>query len=511
MNKEFFYLTTPIYYPNAAPHIGTAYTTIVADCLTRFQRLLGVKAYFLTGTDEHGQKIEKAAAEKGITPQAHVDEMFSAFKQVWERLEIANDDFIRTTEERHETGVVKIFQQLKDRGLIFKDTYEGWYCVADETFWTQAQVVEGKCPNPECGREVVWMKEEGYFFKLSRFQNKLLEYLDQHPDFIQPQSRFNETYSFIKRGLQDLCVSRKGLKWGVPIPGDEEHSIYVWIDALSNYLTAIGYPDRENYLRYWPADVQLVGKDILRFHAIIWPALLMALELPLPKIIYAHGWIVSRGEKISKSRGARNINEMIKDFSADAIRYFLLKQAPFGQDMEYSEEALVDRYNKELGNELGNLLNRTLTMLENYFGGLVPEKQTATELETQLENLEFKNRELYREHFSALRFREALAALWEIVVELNTYAEKTSPWKLAKDPSNRERLQTILYSLSEGIRQVVVMVYPIIPVSAQKMWEQLGMEGSLEQLRWEALSADPLKAGKPVKKGMPVFPRLEIA
>ena len=510
MNKEYFYITTPIYYPNAAPHIGTAYTTIVADCLTRFHRLLGKKVYFLTGIDEHGQKIEKAAMERGVTPQEHVDEMFQAFKLVWEKLEIANDDFIRTTQERHESGVAEIFKKLQEKGYIFKDTYEGWYCVADESFWTESQVVDGKCPNPECGREVVRMKEEGYFFKLSHFQDQLLEYMDQHPDFIQPQSRFNETYSFVKRGLQDLCVSRKGLKWGVPVPGDPEHSIYVWIDALSNYLTAVGYPGSENYLRYWPADVQLMAKDILRFHAIIWPALLMALDLPLPQAIYAHGWIVSRGEKISKSRGARDINEMITDFSADAIRYFVLKQAPFGQDMEYSEEALVERYNKELGNELGNLLHRTLTMLENYFGGELPEKQASTDLEDNLSGLLAKNRELYKEQISALQFREALASLWEIVVELNTYAEKTSPWKLAKDPEQRERLQTILHTLAEGIRQVAVMIYPVIPVSARKLWEQLGMEGELDAIRWEALINDPLKAGQKVKKGQPVFPRLEV-
>ncbi|MCD6310820.1 MAG: methionine--tRNA ligase, partial [Candidatus Eremiobacteraeota bacterium] len=424
MPGDIFYVSTPIYYPNDVPHVGTAYTTIAADCIARFQRMLkgSENVFFLTGTDEHGQKIEQAAKERGNEPQEYVDKMVSAFQEVWRKMNISNDDFIRTTQPRHEIAVQKIFKKLLENGNIYKSEYEGWYCVHDETFWLPSQLVDGnKCPNPECGREVQLVREDGYFFRLSDYADRVLAHVEENPNFVRPESRRNEVISFINQGLQDLCITRKKLKWGIQFPDDPEYTIYVWVEALCNYLTAIGYPDGnpEFFRKIWPANIHLLAKDILRFHAIIWPAMLMALELPLPECVFAHGWLVMEGAKVSKSKGGfRNLAEMINDYGPDSIRYFLLREATFGLDMEFSEEALLRRYNSELGNDLGNLLNRSLGMLHKYCNGIVPEARDKNEADYKLLEMFDSVPEKFRAHMENVEFRSALETLWELVVGL---------------------------------------------------------------------------------------------
>ncbi|MCL5038084.1 MAG: methionine--tRNA ligase [Chloroflexi bacterium] len=516
MSRECFYVTTPIYYPNNVPHVGTAYTTIAADCTARFQRMLRGKdnVFFLTGTDEHGQKIEQAAREKGQEPKQYVDKIVAAFQEVWASLNISNNDFIRTTEERHESALQKIFQELLSRGQIYKSEYEGLYCIQCETFWLPSQLVDGsRCPNSECNREVQLLKEEGYFFKLSDYSERLLKYIEEYPYFIRPESRKNEVVSFIKQGLQDLCITRKKLEWGVRVPGDPEFTIYVWLDALCNYLTSIGYPERdpELFKKIWPANVHLLAKDILRFHAIIWPAMLMALELPLPDCVFAHGWLVMGGYKVSKSNlkgGARNLREMIEEYGADSIRYFLLREGTFGQDMEFSEEALIRRHNSELGNDLGNLLNRTLAMLHKYCGGIVPEAGDKNEPDDELLEMMKTVPEKFKIRLENLEFRLALETLWDLVVQLNQYVERTAPWQLKKEGA-AGKLNTALYNLLEGIRRVVIMAYPFMPGSANRMFRQLGYETPLEDIRWDEIYNNFMKPGTKPGKGEPVFPKIE--
>lgn len=515
--ERIFYVTTPIYYPNAVPHIGTAYTTIAADVLTRFRRICGEEAYFLTGTDEHAQKVQEAAKGEGVSAREYVDRIVLAFKEVWRGLSIEYDDFIRTTENRHIKVAQSVFQTLLERGKIYKGYYEGWYCVPCESFWLESQLTatpDGKklCPNGECGRPVGWVKDEEYFFKLSEYQEPLLAYYKAHQDFVRPRSRFNEVVSFVERGLQDICVSRKGMKWGIQVPGDPEFVIYVWIDALTNYITAAGYLSDEKRMRsLWPASLHLVGKDILRFHAVIWPAMLMALGLDLPEKVFANGWLVIGGEKISKSRGVkRNLVELIEEYGSDPLRYFLLREGSFGQDFEFSEEALIRRLNTDLADDLGNLVHRTLSMLERYRNGKVekPSSLFQDADEGVIGEVNALPGSLRRE-MDELAFHEALQEIWKVVVSLNRYVEITQPWNLNKE-KKEERLSQVMYVLCEGLAALAVLLYPFIPVSAQNIWEQLGLQGQVREQRLDRIQWGA-HAEFQCKKGTPLFPKKEAA
>jgi len=510
MSKSF-YVTTPIYYPNGIPHVGTAYTTIAADILTRWHRMKdGGNAFLLTGTDEHGQKVEQAAVAKGMPVQAYVDEIAVTFKEAWEALDIWYDDFIRTTESRHVQTVLKFFRKLMDKRDIYKNYYEGWYCVSCETFWMESQLVDGKCPNSECGRPVEWLKEEDYFFKLSTFQERLLQHYEKNPGFVRPESRMNEVTSFVKSGLQDVCVSRKGLGWGIPVPEDTERSIYVWIDALLNYLSAIGYlEDSPQFKKLWPANVHLVGKDILRFHAVIWPAMLMALDLPLPKKVFANGWLTMGGSKISKSRGVhRNLMELVTEYGPDPLRYFLMREASFGLDLDFSEEGIIRRLNTDLANDLGNLVQRVLSMIHRYFNGKVPNPGTLEVGDTSLRQLAQKLPEAIDSQLEELRFREALEAIFAVVVASNKYVDETAPWKLAKE-KNETRLATVLYTLAEIIRMLAIALAPFLPRSADSIWKQLGREGLATRQTTEELVWGRTQAGTAIGTPTALFQKVE--
>jgi methionyl-tRNA synthetase len=505
-----FYITTPIYYPNDIPHIGTAYTTIAADVLARYHRQCGESVWFLTGSDEHGQKVESSAKAHNKTPQVYVDEVVTGFKKVWECLNISYDDFIRTTEERHTKAVQEIFKSLLSKDDIYKGHYEGWYCVSCETFWLESQVVEGKCSNIECRRPVQWVREEGYFFRLSKYAGRLLEHIEAHPNFILPVSRRNEVISFIKQELHDLCVTRKNLSWGISVPDDPEYSMYVWLDALNNYITALGYPQNtEKFRTFWPAQVHLMAKDIIRFHGIIWPALLMAMGIDLPEIIFAHGWLVIGGEKISKSKGVnKNILELLEVYGADALRYFLMREASLGLDFEFSEESLTRRYNAELANDLGNLLNRALSMLEKYRNGVIPAVSGLEPHDEEMLKAIAVWQKEYAQNMDKLELRQALAALWSIVERLNKYVEESAPWKLAKE-ADGSRLDTVLANLYEGLRILAIMVFPVIPASARKIWAQLGRGEDLSQQTLQDAQWKSLNTGIKVQKPSPIFPRIE--
>ncbi|MBS4023275.1 MAG: methionine--tRNA ligase [Dethiobacter sp.] len=512
MDKKTFYITTPIYYPSDKLHIGHSYTTVAADAMARFKRLKGYDVHFLTGTDEHGQKIERRAIEAGSEPQVFVDEVVAWIKKLWSILDISYDDFIRTSEPRHKLSVQKMFQKYYEQGDIYKSKYEGWYCTPCEAFWTERQLDAGSCP--DCKRPVELLAEESYFFKMSRYAGRLMEYIDKNPDFIQPASRKNEMINnFLKPGLEDLCVSRTTFKWGIPVPFDEGHIIYVWLDALSNYITALGYAseDEEKLNRYWPADVQLIGKEIVRFHTIYWPIFLMALGLELPKKVFGHGWLLLDEGKMSKSKG--NVIDpvvLVDRYGSDAIRYFLLREIPFGADGSFSEEALVLRLNFDLANDLGNLLNRTLAMLEKYFQGNVPQpgdedkhdeelKQAALTLPARMEGL-----------MDQLQFSGALAELWKFIGNANKYIDDTAPWALAKS-GRQERLATVMYNLLECIRIVSVLLQPYMPRTPQKIWQQLGIAGIKETQSWESLSKfGVFPAGVKTSPGEVLFPRLEL-
>lgn len=507
--KKTFYITTPIYYPSDNLHIGHAYTTVAADCLARFKRMQGYDVFYLTGTDEHGQKIEKVAREKGSEPLAYVDGIVENIKSLWENLLITNNDFIRTTEERHEEVVKKIFQKVFDQGDIYLSQYEGWYCTPCETFFTERQLVEGKCP--DCGREVELLQEESYFFNMAKYANRLLQHIETHPEFIQPESRRNEVVSFIKGGLEDLCVSRTTFNWGIPVPMAEGHVIYVWFDALTNYLTALGYPEpNEKLEKWWPADLHLVGKEIMRFHTIVWPIMLMALDLPLPKTVFGHGWLLFDSEKMSKSKG--NVVDpmlLIEEFGVDPIRYFLLREISFGQDGNFSRRALIERTNADLANDLGNLLNRTLSMLNRYFAGVVPQPAAAPNAVDQdlidyARSLGPKVDSLVKE----LKINEALASIWRLVGKANKYVDERAPWNLAKQ-ENKDELGTVMYNLLETLRIVALLVKSFIPETGAKIWAQLGLEGigekSLADTAWGLL-----EPGTQTRKGDPIFPRIEV-
>lgn len=472
--KEKYYITTPIYYPSAYFHIGHCYTTIIADSIARYQRLKEKDVFFLTGTDEHGQKIENKAKEKGVTPKEYVDEIVENAKDLWKSLGISYDKFIRTTDEYHEKAVQKIFDKLYEQGDIYLDKYKGLYCTPCESFWTETQLVDGKCP--DCGREVSLVEEESYFFRLSKYQKRIEELYKTNPEFIKPESRKNEMINnFLKPGLEDLCVSRTTFSWGIPVSFNPKHVIYVWIDALTNYITALGYlsDDDSLFKKYWPADLHLVGKEIVRFHAIIWPALLMALDLPLPKQVFGHGWLKIDGGKISKSLGNyKDPREYIDKYGVDAVRYYALREVSFGSDGNFSEEALIARTNADLANTLGNLLNRTIAMTNKYFDGVISNSKVNEEIDTELINKASNLKSVVDKNMEKLYISDALEEIFNFLRECNKYIDDTTPWVLAKE-EKQERLQTVLYNLLESIRISSVLLTPFMPTTTEKIFKQL--------------------------------------
>jgi len=509
LSRNSFYITTPIYYVNDVPHIGHAYSTIIADVFARYKRLAGYDVLFLTGTDEHGQKVEKAARDRGLSPQEHTDLMVGPWKELWEKLNISYDDFIRTTQERHEKVVQQIFQKLYDKGDIYKGFYEGWYCIHEETFYPESQLVEGCCP--ECGRAVEWLKEESYYFKTSKYQEPLLQHIKENPTFVLPDFRRNEVVSFLESGVQDISVSRTTFKWGIPVSFDPDHVVYVWFDALINYLTGSGYlQDEEKYNKFWPADIHEIGKDIIRFHAVIWPSMLMALGIELPKHILATGFWTLGGEKISKSKGiVVDPNRLIEEFGADSIRYFLLREISLGLDGEFTQEALIRRINGDLANDLGNLIHRTAAMMSKYFDGAIPPAGELSQLEVALKEETLGLAGKVNEAIDGLDLREALVQIWRIVGRANKYIDEAAPWALSKE-GNTERLQTVMRTLLETIRVVTVLVSPFLPETAEKAWDQLGQTGFSKLTLEDAKTWDALAEGSSVKKAKPLFPRIEL-
>ena len=477
MNKKF-YITTPIYYPSANFHIGHCYTTIIADSIARYKRLCGYDVFYLTGTDEHGQKIQKKAEEAGVTPQEYVDEIVGNAKDLWKCLDISYDKFIRTTDKEHVECVQKIFKKLYEQGDIYKGEYKGLYCTPCESFWTETQLKDGKCP--DCGREVTEVSEEAYFFKLSKYQDRLVKFYDEHPGFIEPESRKNEMLNnFIKPGLEDLCVSRTSFDWGIPVDFDEGHVVYVWIDALSNYISALGYlsDDDSLYKKYWPANLHIVGKEIVRFHTIIWPIMLMALDISLPEKVFGHGWLVINGGKISKSLGNyKDPREYIDSYGVDAVRYFALREVPFGSDGTFSEEALIARTNGDLANVLGNLVNRTIGMVNKYFDGIVTNTNVKEDIDNSLIREATSLKTVVESYMDKLEVSKALEAIFELLRSCNKYIDETMPWVLAKDESKKDRLSTVLYNLIECIRISSVLLQAFIPSTCVKIFNQINTD-----------------------------------
>ncbi len=511
--KPTFYITTPIYYPSDNLHIGHAYTTVAADAFARFKRLTGYDVRFLTGSDEHGQKIERRAKKAGETPIEFVDKIVASFQNLWQHLDISYDDFIRTTEPRHEKVVQDIFTRLYEQDDIYKAEYEGWYCTPCETFWTEHQIAEHDHTCPDCGRPVELVKEESYFFKMSKYADRMLKHIEDNPDFIQPASRRNEMISFIKSGLEDLCVSRTSFSWGIKVPFDPKHVVYVWVDALTNYISALGYGSEDDSLfrRYWPCDVHLVGKDIVRFHTVIWPIMLMACGIELPQKVMGHGWLLLNGGKMSKSKG--NVVDplvLIDKYGVDAIRYYLLRELPFGSDGYYAEEILVNRINSDLANDLGNLVNRSINMIKKYFGGTLQRADVNEAVDEDLKAMVLQTPHEVETAMDKLEISTALAEIWKLVSRTNKYIDETMPWSLAKDPAKADRLQTVMYNLMETIRCITVMVSPFMTRFPAKVWPQIGIAYQPELYTWESIQQ---WGGMPdrvtVQTGEILFPRID--
>lgn len=504
--KPSFYVTTPIFYVNDVPHIGHAYTTVAADVLARYKRLMGFDVYFLTGTDEHGQKVEKAAITAGETPLELADRVVKRYQALWERLGISNNDFIRTTQERHKKGVAHIFRELMNKGDIYLGEYEDWYCTPCETFWTENQLNEDRCP--DCNRPVEKLKEESYFFRMSNYQEQLLAHIEANPDFIQPKTKRNEIVSFIKEGLRDLSVSRTTFNWGIPVPDNDKHVIYVWFDALTNYMTALGYPeDTAEYRKFWPASIHLIGKDILRFHTVYWPTFLMAAGLPLPEKVFAHGWWTVEGQKMSKSlRNVVEPNMLIDKYGVDVVRYFLMREVPFGLDGDFSHTALIQRLNSDLANDLGNLLSRSTAMAVKYFNGILPAATEMTEIDRTLQDRTGAMISAVEKCMDELAFSKALQAVWEVISSCNKYIDDCAPWVLAKDPARRNRLSTVMYTLLESQRIVHCLLSAFLPATSEKALSYLGWSGEilLESLEWGGL-----KEGSVITRAEALFPRYE--
>ena len=511
--KKPFYITTPIYYPSAKLHIGHAYCTTIADAIARYHRLAGDDVFFLTGSDEHGQKIQEKAEAEGVTPIEYTNKIVAGFQNLWKKLSISNDDFIRTTEKRHEKVVQEVFNRIYAKGDIYKGSYKGLYCTPCESYWTEHQLDENGCC-PDCHRPVQEVAEEAYFFKMSKYADKVLDYIEKNPDFIQPVSRRNEMINFIKQGLDDLCISRTSFDWGIPVPTDPKHVIYVWFDALTNYLTPIGFLDnKEMFNKYWPADLHLVGKEIVRFHTIIWPCILMALDLPLPKRVYGHGWLIVDGDKMSKSKG--NVVDpigLIDEFSADAIRYFLLREINLGQDGNFSRDALIQRINSDLANDLGNLLHRTLNMIGKFQNGVVLAPAAPSDIDKSLIADAEETLAFFKENMEKMELSLTIKKVWAFISRANKYIDETTPWALAKDETKKAELATVMYNLVESLRHISVMIAPFMPTTAGRIWQQLNFaepfsEAALTDIEGWGGTPENLKVGTPEQ----LFPRIEVA